>query len=39
MKYFGYFVTESSGHASEYLPWFRKSAAMVNEYTGAPLHP
>jgi alpha-galactosidase len=31
MKYFGYFVTESSGHASEYSPYFRKSAAMVNE--------
>jgi alpha-galactosidase len=26
---FGYFVTESSGHASEYVPYFRKSAAMV----------
>jgi alpha-galactosidase len=31
MKHFGYFVTESSGHASEYLPYFRKSAQMVNE--------
>lgn len=31
MKYFGYFVTESSGHASEYVPYFRKSASMVNE--------
>jgi alpha-galactosidase len=30
MKHFGYFVTESSGHASEYVPYFRKSAAMVN---------
>jgi len=28
-KYFGYFVTESSGHASEYVPYFRKSSAMV----------
>ncbi|MEN6480033.1 MAG: alpha-glucosidase/alpha-galactosidase [Anaerolineales bacterium] len=26
---FGYFVTESSGHASEYVPYFRKSAAMI----------
>src|SRR5215207_9474611 len=25
MKHFGYFVTESSGHASEYVPYFRKS--------------
>jgi alpha-galactosidase len=31
MKYFGRFVTESSGHASEYAPYFRKSAQMVNE--------
>ena len=30
MKYFGHFVTESSGHASEYMPYFRKTAAMVN---------
>jgi len=31
MKHFGYFVTESSGHASEYVPYFRKNAHMVNE--------
>ncbi len=31
MKYFGYFVTESSGHASEYLPYFRKTPQMVEE--------
>jgi alpha-galactosidase len=31
MKHFGYFVTESSGHASEYSPYFRKTTAMVNE--------
>jgi alpha-galactosidase len=31
MKYFGYFVTESSGHASEYLPYFRKTSQMVEE--------
>lgn len=31
MKFFGYFVTESSGHASEYLPYFRKTAQMVNQ--------
>ncbi len=30
MKYFGYFVTESSGHASEYVPYFRKNAQMIN---------
>jgi alpha-galactosidase len=31
MKFFGFFVTESSGHASEYLPYFRKSEQMVND--------
>jgi alpha-galactosidase len=31
MKHFGYFVTESSAHASEYVPYFRKTAQMVNE--------
>ena len=31
MKNFGYFVTESSGHASEYVPYFRKTAQMVAE--------
>lgn len=31
MKYFGYFVTESSGHASEYVPYFRKSVKMIEE--------
>jgi alpha-galactosidase len=31
LKHFGYFVTESSGHASEYVPYFRKTAQMVNE--------
>jgi alpha-galactosidase len=31
MKYFGYFVTESSGHASEYVPYFRKNPGMVKE--------
>jgi len=31
MKYFGYFVTESSGHASEYVPYFRKNVQMIEE--------
>ncbi len=31
LKQFGYFVTESSGHACEYVPYFRKSAAMIEE--------
>lgn len=37
MKHFGYFVTESSGHASEYSPYFRKNedqiAALVHRFT------
>lgn len=32
MDMFGYFHTESSHHASEYLPFFRKSPTMVNDY-------
>ncbi len=31
MEQFGYFVTESSGHASEYAPYFRKSPAMIDD--------
>jgi alpha-galactosidase len=29
MQYFGYFVTESSAHVSEYLPYYRKSPGMI----------
>ncbi len=29
MKRFGYFMTETSGHISEYLPWFLKSDAEI----------
>jgi alpha-galactosidase len=28
-EHFGYFVTESSGHASEYSPYYRKTAEMI----------
>ena len=31
MQHFGYFVTESSGHASEYMPYWRKSLQMIEE--------
>jgi alpha-galactosidase len=31
MEHFGYYVTESSGHTSEYLPYFRKTARAVEE--------
>src|SRR5699024_11219369 len=32
MNAFGYFQTESSHHASEYLPYFRKNPDLVSEY-------
>jgi alpha-galactosidase len=32
MKELGYFVTESSGHASEYLPYFRKRPDLIQRY-------
>jgi alpha-galactosidase len=38
MQHFGYFVTESSGHASEYLPYFRKSAAMIEHELAPRFH-
>ena len=31
-KKLGYFVTESSGHNSEYLPWFRKRPDLIEKY-------
>ncbi len=31
-KYLGYFVTESSGHNSEYNAWYRKKAALLKKY-------
>lgn len=34
-KHLGYFVTESSGHNSEYNPWFRKRKDLLKEYTAA----
>ncbi|HEU0164476.1 MAG TPA: alpha-galactosidase [Thermomicrobiales bacterium] len=35
MQTFGYFHTESSPHASEYLPYFRKNDALIDEYVTA----
>jgi len=29
---FGYFMTESSGHLSEYVPWFRKNKEAIDLY-------
>jgi alpha-galactosidase len=33
MRHFGAFVTESSGHFSEYLPYFRKRPDLLERYT------
>jgi alpha-galactosidase len=30
MRHFGFFVTESSGHASEYYPYFRRNQAEID---------
>ena len=32
MKHFGYFVTESSGHFSEYVPYYRKRTDLIERY-------
>lgn len=32
MKYFGYFVTESSCHMSEYVPYFRKRKDLISQF-------
>lgn len=33
MLHFGAFVTESSGHLSEYLPYYRKRSDLIEKYT------
>lgn len=35
-RHFGYFMTESTGHLSEYLPWFRKNKKALEEYCDEP---
>jgi alpha-galactosidase len=37
MRQFGYFMTESSGHLSEYLPWFRKNQKALDTYCDQPM--
>jgi alpha-galactosidase len=32
MRRFGYFVTESNGHMSEYLPWYRKRPDEIRKW-------
>lgn len=36
MRHFGYFMTESTGHLSEYLPWFRSSHRALETYCDEP---
>jgi len=36
MRHYGYFMTESTGHLSEYLPWFRKNRAALERYCDEP---
>jgi len=36
MRHFGYFMTESTGHLSEYLPWFRGSQRALDLYCDEP---
>ncbi len=35
MKATGYYMTESSGHLSEYLPYYRKRKDLLEKYAGA----
>jgi alpha-galactosidase len=35
MEATGYFMTESSGHLSEYLPYYRKRNELLEKYSGA----
>jgi alpha-galactosidase len=35
-RHFGYFMTESTGHLSEYVPWFRKSKKALDTYCDEP---
>lgn len=32
MQHYGYFVTESSGHLSDFLPWYRKNESVLGRY-------
>ncbi len=36
LRHFGYFMTESSGHLSEYLPYFRKNQRALDAYCDEP---
>lgn len=34
MEHFGYFLTESSGHLSEYIPYYRKRSGLIKKHCG-----
>jgi alpha-galactosidase len=36
MRHFGYFMTESTGHLSEYMPYFRKNQKALELYCDEP---
>ncbi len=36
MRHFGYFMTESTGHLSEYIPWFRSHKRSMEQYCDEP---
>lgn len=36
LRHFGYFMTESTGHLSEYVPWFRSSQRALELYCDEP---
>lgn len=36
LRHFGYFMTESTGHLSEYLPYFRKNQRALDAYCDEP---
>jgi alpha-galactosidase len=36
MRHCGYFMTESTGHLSEYLPWFRKNKEVLDRFCDEP---
>ncbi|HCF96615.1 MAG TPA: alpha-glucosidase/alpha-galactosidase, partial [Verrucomicrobia bacterium] len=36
MRHFGYFMTESTGHLSEYIPWFRSHQRALELYCDEP---
>lgn len=35
-RHFGYFMTETTGHLSEYVPWFRKNKKAMEIYCDEP---